>query len=228
MGMFSWRCQVCGRDMMSDPEETPCYKHTPAWMRDVVVFMPCGLKLEGEYTGFGCVTTGETKISPFVGERWFKRNSKELEGNSPILVETPFDNSDADRGYMGVHQWLDHYVHQPCCYHRSCWEAVGSPEGYRGPSIISTDQGFGSDGSLFQTNGFKGWEKHDAPWLPPKPERAMEWWAVNSVAHFFYLVKGWTSCMAWAEEQRQVYISIEEIEKALKESDELIKKYDKS
>lgn len=215
---------------MSDPEETLCYKHTPAWMRDVVVFMPCGLKLEGEYTGFGCVATGETKFSPFVGERLFKRHSKELKGNSPILMETPWDKeaSSEDRGYMATHQWLDHYVYQPCCYHKRCWEAVDSPDGYRGPSTISTDQGFGSDGSLFQTNGFEGWEEDDVPWASPNPNVAMEWWAVNSIAHFLYMVRGWTRSMAWGEEQRQLYISLEEIERKLKETDELIEKYDKS
>jgi hypothetical protein len=216
--------------MMSDPEKTFCYKHTPAWMRDVVVFMPCGLKLEGEYTGYGCVTTGETKISPFVSERWFKRNSKELKGRSPILMQAPFDGdaADADRGYMGVHQWLDSYVYQPCCYHWDCWEEVGAPEGYRGPSVYSTDQGFGSDGSLFQTNGFNGWEEDDVAWSPPNPDVAMTWWAVNSISQFLYMVSAWSRSMEWADKQRQMWKSLEDIEEKLKETDDLVEKYDKS
>jgi len=218
MGMQSWDCMVCGRDMMSDPKETHCYDKTPVWMRDVVVFMPCGLKLEGEYTGYSAVKTGETKISPFVYKRWLDRDN-DLEGVSPIYMGAPLDEkgSDGDRGYWIEHQWRDFYLWNPCCYHRACWEAVGSPEGYNGPSFISQDQGFGGNGTVNRTNGFTDYEEGDTPCVPPQPgPEAIQLWAVNSVSHFIYMVSQWASYMTRAEEERDMWRRFAETERRLK------------
>jgi hypothetical protein len=219
MGMQSWNCQVCGRDMMSDPKKTYCYDKTPAWMRDVVVFMPCDLKLEGEYTGYSAVKTGETKISPYVYKRWLDRDN-DLEGVSPIYMGATFDGeaADADRGYLSLHQWKDHYLWNPCCYHRACWEAVGSPEGYRGPSLVSQDQGFGGNATIGRTNGFTDYEDGDTPCAPPQPgPEAIQLWAVNSVIHFLYMVNSWAVYQDAAEEHREMWRRMAELDELLRD-----------
>ena len=232
MGMSSYICLVCGRDMMSDPKETYCYDKTPAWMRDVVVFMPDGIKLEGEYTGYQSVKTNGT-----IWSKWTHRKSRDEDcvdsdqlanGVSCIMVDGGEDNFDKekqkdDHGYFTMLMREDHAIYAPCCYHRACWEAVGAPEGYRGPSIYATDQGFGSGGSLYMTNGFEGWEEHDSPCTPPSPgPEAIALWAVNSVCHFIYTIGSWARAYDHAEHEREMWRRLDEIAELVKASDELL------
>jgi hypothetical protein len=208
--------------MMSDPKETYCYDKTPAWMREVVVFMPCDLKLEGEYNGYGAVKTGETKISPHCPKSFHDRKEYDMTGLSPIYMEARFDSerADSDRGYLTMNQFDDHYLSNPSCYHRACWEAVGRPEGFRAPSFRSKDQGFGSAGSLNFTNGFKGWDKDDVPMAPPQPgPEAMQLWAVNTVVYILCMAGAWLRYQEAAEERREMWRRMEETEELMKRID---------
>jgi hypothetical protein len=211
--------------MMSDPKETYCYDKTPVWMRDVVVFMPCGLKLEGEYTGYGCVKTGETKISRYCPESFHdrKRRRYELKGVSPICTEYPAEDrtsSDDDPAWFAHNQWLDNHIWGPGCYHRACWEAVGSPEGWRVPSFRSKDQGFGSAGSLNFTNGFKGWDKDDVPMAPPQPgPEAIQLWAVNTIVYMIAKAGAWFRYQEWVEREREMRRTMDECKELMKKID---------
>lgn len=223
MGMTSYLCQVCGRGLMSDHRTSYCYEHTPAWMRDVVVFMPCGLRIEGEYTGYQTVKTDKTQISPHVPKRWVERDHMDLTGVSPIYMAATFVSSrDNDHGYLSIHQWEDSYITNPCCYHRACWEAVGCPEGYRAPSLIDRDQGFGSGGSLNQTNSMMGPEAED-PLLgkPVADDYVIGLWAANAVTYFVHMMAQMFAYMKHADEQRELWSFVDD---ALDRGDELIKK----
>lgn len=192
------------------------YKDTPEWMQHVVVFMPDDVKMVGRYTGYYAVETGETIWSKYV-DRESHEPEDDLEGISIIYFkDPPFDEDNEDDGYLAMY-WWERSIRRPCCYHEDCWKAVGSPEGYRGPSIPSKDQGFGSAGSLFKTNGFKGIDDDDEFWAPPDPgEVATMWWAVTSVSHFIYNIASWARSMAAAEEKRELYRAIERVNEMVK------------
>jgi hypothetical protein len=214
MGMSSLNCLVCGRDMMSEWS----YKDTPEWMQHVVVFMPDDVKIAGKFTGYSAVETGETIWSKYVDRESHDRED-DLEGISIIrLKDRPFveEHADGDPGYLSMH-WWEGSVNHPSCYHRDCWEAVGSPEGFRGASLRAHDQGFGNSNSLFRTGGFKGIDDDDEFWGPPDPgETAMKWWAINSVCHFIYNMGSWSRSMAHAEEQVELHQAIDRINEMVK------------
>lgn len=226
MGMSSFNCLVCGRDMMSDLS----YKDTPDWMKHVVVFMPDDVMIAGKYSGYQAVETGETIWSRFVDRKRHEKFDR-CEGISIIQFKSDmfFDKEkcDADRGYLDMHMWEDGHLHNPCCYHRDCWEAVGSPMGYRASSIRSHDQGFGGNNSLFCSGGFDGIDDDDEPWAPPDPgDIAMQWWAVNSICHFLYTVNSWAGAVKFANEKRDMWKSIDEMKELLDRTDDLIEEHD--
>jgi hypothetical protein len=192
------------------------YKDTPEWMQHVVVFMPDDVKMVGRYTGYYAVETGETIWSKYV-DRESHEPEDDTEGISIIrFKDAPFDEDNDDDGYLAMY-WWEVSVRKACCYHEDCWKAVGSPEGYRGPSIASRDQGFGSAGSLFESNGFEGIDDDDEFWAPPDPgETAMMWWAVTSVSHFIYNMASWSRSMAAAEKKRELYRAIERVNEMVK------------
>lgn len=57
--------------------------------------------------------------------------------------------------------------YEPAMYHRKCWEAVGKPLEFHGPSNSASDQGLGS----FQQLHIKkaDWEKKVAAYLAKRP-----------------------------------------------------------
>ncbi len=185
---------------------------TPDWMKDVVVFMPDDIKIVGEYTGFGAVKTGETVWSSFVRRRHEDRHLDA--GTSVIMFDHGkfFDKkkADEDHGYLSMNMWQSHYVLNPCCYHRACWEAVGSPEGYRAPSLTSITQGSGTAARLYGVANLDDpdrWDDDEGPIIgrpTPGPE-AIGLWAANSVVHFFYTLSAWISHTERAEEQRDMW-----------------------
>jgi hypothetical protein len=223
MGMSSYDCLVCGRDMMSEWS----YKGTPEWMTDVVVFMPDDVMIAGKFTGYQAVETEETIWSKYV-DRNRHESEDRCEGISIIMPKgIPYDESqDEDHGYMNMWLWEDSR-NTPCCYHRACWEAVGSPMGFHGPSPVSHDQGFGSGNALYKSGGFEGLgDEDDEFWAPPLPENAMKWWAATAVGHFLYNINSLAGAMAAAEEKRELFRSFAEIDELIKKSDALIEKHD--
>lgn len=208
MGMSSLNCLVCGRDMMSEWS----YKDTPEWMQHVVVFMPDDVKIAGKFTGYSAVETGETIWSKYVDRESHDRED-DLEGISIIsFKDPPFDEDNKDDGYLVMYGW-ERSIRTASCYHEDCWEAVESPEGYRGPSTRSHDQGFGSGGSLFNTNGFEGIDDDDEFWRPPDPgANAMKWWAITAVSNFIYNMGQFSRVMAAAEERRELHRAMDRID----------------
>ena len=218
--------------MMSDCS----YEGTPDWMKHVVVFMPDDVKISGKYTGYLAVETGETIWSRFVDRERHERQDR-CEGISIIYIpgDQFFDNEkcDADHGYLTMHMWEDGHLYIPSCYHLACWEAVGRPEGYRGPSIHSQDQGFGSMAKLYAPSNYGNWDddpdgEGDGPYIgPPTPgPEAMMLWAVNSICHFFYTLNSWSLAMDHAQKQRDMWASFEECKKLMAEADALLGKDD--
>jgi hypothetical protein len=203
--------------MMSDLS----YKGTPDWMKRVVVFMPDEVKIAGKFTGYLAVETGETIWSKFVDRERHERLDR-CEGISIIHMndEQLFDKEkcDADHGYLSMHMWEGSHLFNPSCYHEACWEAVGSPEGYRGSSINAHDQGFGGGNAVFRTGGFEGCEEDDEYWAPPDPgEVAMQWWAVNSICHFLYTMNSWGQAVDHAQERRDLHTSMDDILRRVEE-----------
>jgi hypothetical protein len=196
--------------MMSDLS----YKDTPDWMKHVVVFMPDEVKIAGKFTGYLAVETGETIWSQFVDRERHERLDR-CEGISIINFKTDMffnkEECDADHGYLSMCMWKDSHLGTPSCYHRACWEAVGEPAGYRGPSIRAHDQGFGGCNSLHCSGGFNGIDDDDEPWAPPSKEAAMKWWAVNSINHFIYTMHSWANAMDHAQERRDLHTSMDDI-----------------
>lgn len=225
MGYSSYNCLVCGRDMMSEDSHD-----TPEWMMQVVVYMPDGLEFIGRYTGFQSVETGETFFSKAIGQRTIDRTD-DWSGLSPILFESKFDGdaADADDGYMSIHMWLYHYIYNPCCYHRSCWEAVGKPRGYRAPSLPSIEQGSGSGARMFgpastvkDEDGYYDDDRDEGPVIAePKPgPEAIYLWAVNSICYFFFQIRALAFAHAHAQEQRDMWIGFAETEALTKRIEE--------
>jgi len=190
------------------------YKGTPDWMKHVVVFMPDEVKIAGKYTGYLAVETEETIWSKFVDRERHEKFDR-CEGISIIHMngEQLFDKEkcDADHGYLSMYMWQEGHLLNPSCYHEACWTAVGEPQGYHGPSIRSQDQGFGGNNSLFCSGGFDGIGDDDEPWAPPSKEAAMEWWAVNSINHFVYMMNSWVWAMDHAQENRDLHKSMDDI-----------------
>ena len=207
MGYFSYNCQVCGRDLMSG---SSC-PGTPDWMKDVVVFMPDGIKITGEYTGFGSVKSGKTVWSSFVNRR--REEQHQAAGTSLILVDGgkffDKDKADADHGYLTMHMWKSHFLYNPCCYHRACWDAVGSPEGYRAPSLTSRCQGSGTAARVYGVANLDDpdrWDDDEGPIISrPSPGfRAIGLWA-NAVPHFLHTLSAWTAHSQQAEKPRELF-----------------------
>lgn len=231
MGHSSKACLVCGRDMLSRWSD----EMAPEWMRQVVVFMPDGLKLTGRYDGYMSVETGETFFSKSVSEKWINKKD-DWSGISPIFFREVFDKEacDADRGYLTLHMWRDQYIYSPSCYHRSCWEAVGSPEGYRAPSLHSIDQGSGSGAWVYgPTSSTAGIEYEEdmgnrdiGPLITePKPgPEAIHLWAVNSICYFFYMVYAWANAQAAAQDRRDMWKRMDETKLLLERIDKELAK----
>ena len=205
------------------------YEGTPDWMKHVTVFMPDDVMMTGNYTGYMAVETGETLWSRFVDRERHERFDR-CEGISIIYMtgEQFFDKEkcDADRGYLTMHMWEDGHLRAPSCYHTSCWKAVGSPVGYRGPSIHSQDQGFGSAAKMYGVENYGCYDedRDEGPYITeptPGPEAIMLW-AVNSVCHFFYTLHSWAMAIDHAEKQRDMWKRLEEMDELLKRTDALI------
>lgn len=210
------------------------YKGTPEWMKHVVVFMPDDVMIAGKYTGYQSVETGETIWSRFVDRERHERQDR-CEGISIIYIHSDQfyskEECDADHGYFSMQMWRDGYLWNPCCYHRDCWEAVGKPMGFRGASLRSQDQGFGQMAKLYAPSNYDNPyddDLDDGPYIdPPTPgPEAMQLWAVNSICHFFILVSSWARACEHAEEQRDLWRRIGEMEELVKRTDALIEEYD--
>ncbi len=229
MGYFSYNCQVCGRDLMSEWSRPAI----PDWMTDVVVFMPDDIKLAGEYTGFGAVKTGETIWSSFVRRRHEERHLDA--GTSLIMINGLkfFNKDDEDRGYLTMHTWRDLFLYNPCCYHRACWEAVGSPEGYRAPSLTSRGQGSGTAARLYGVANLDDPDLEDFDEGPiigrltPGPE-AIGLWAANAVVHFLYTLSAWAAFSQRAEEQRELWRGFDRTKTLFEEIDTILAEDKKS
>jgi len=205
--------------MMSDLS----YEGTPEWMKHVVVFMPDDVMIAGKYTGYYAVETGETIWSKFVDRERHERLDR-CEGISMLNFssEAFFDKkaADADHGYLCMYMWMEHHVYSPCYYHKVCWEAVGSPVGYRAPSITSQNQGFGSAARLHGVENYGDYDEDraDGP-IVELPSDMIGLWAVNSICHFIYTMGSWARAMENAENKRDLFRSMDEILKMVEETD---------
>lgn len=98
MGLFSWKCKVCGHSILS-PYSLP---EKLAWMNNAFAI------LKGE--------------------------------NGESFVSGSYD------GYGRI-EGLDLFeqtglLYEPAMFHLACWEAVGKPTRFDGPSEPADDQGF--------------------------------------------------------------------------------------
>jgi hypothetical protein len=112
--------------------------------------------------------------------------------------------------------YRNHFLYNPCCYHRSCWEAVGKPRGYRAPSLVSEFQGSGCASYVF---GLDEDENEDPGTRVPEPSpgpEAMHLWAVNSVCYFIYQMGAWARAEAHAQKEREMWELIDKIEELAK------------
>jgi len=200
------------------------YEGTPEWMKHVVVFMPDDVMIAGKYTGYFAVETGETIWSKYVDRERSERFDR-CEGISIILFKSDIffskKEADLDHGYLSMYMWRDSHLYNPCCYHRACWEAVGSPQGYRCGSLNSPDQGFGSAARLHGVaDSPLSDEDHDDGPIIELPSNMMGLWAVNSICQFIYTMGSWARSMAHAQKQRDLFRSLDRIEKMIDEPDE--------
>lgn len=193
MGMSSYDCLVCGRALMSDYSIDP----VPEWMKYVMVFMPDDTKIAGKYNGYLGVKTKKPIISEYSFHFHAEKASIDKEPWSPIFViaDQFYENSEGKISVGGIDSlrevlWYSAYACGPSCYHMSCWYAVGAPEGYRGPSKSSQDQGFGASAFVFP-------ESEDPDYMDlhaPDTQRALSYeesqmlWAVNAITEFIYKI----------------------------------------
>lgn len=159
MGMFSWNCKVCGLDMMSDNSGF----YDGVYIRSVP-----------EWMKYVVIFMYERPKIPILGkyDGYGKVDGKDIR---PVCLFT---------GNCGSFC----RAHDPCCYHRQCWDLAGRPS-YTGPSIPSPTQGFGDAGFFTLDEEEDPMVKNPCPVPPPS-----EWknfrllWACVSINEFFYRI----------------------------------------